>query len=84
MLLNVDGLEMQLVHLRTRKTGRTDTQSWTFHALMLPTPRQVVMLEQRGLVIDPRSSENPLFAFLTELSEPQSQSHQAVMIRPGV
>jgi hypothetical protein len=83
MLLNLDGLEMQLVHLRSRETNRNDTQSWTFHALMLPTPRQIAMLEKRNLLVDPRALENPLFAFLMDLSEPQSQSHQAVMIKPG-
>jgi hypothetical protein len=83
MLLNVDGLEMQLVHLRPRDTGRSDTQSWKFHALMLPTPRQIAMLEKRNLVVDPRALENPLFAFLTNLSDPESYGHQAVMIKPG-
>jgi hypothetical protein len=83
MLLNLEGIEMQLVHLRNRETGRTDTQSWTFHALMLPTPRQIMMLEKRKLVVDPRALENPLFAFLTNLSDPESLGHQAVMIKPG-
>jgi hypothetical protein len=74
---------MQLVHLRSRETGRNDTQSWNFHALMLPSPRQIAMLEKRNLVVDPHALENPLFAFLTSLSDPESHGHQAVMIKPG-
>jgi hypothetical protein len=64
ILVNVDGLEMQLVHLRSRDDGRFDTQSWTFHALMLPTPRQIALLEARGLLIDPATLEDTPFAFL--------------------
>jgi hypothetical protein len=82
MLLNLEGLELQLVHLRSREGVRTDTQSWTFHALMLPTPRQIMMLEKRNLVVDHRVLENPLSAFLTN-SDPESLGHQAVMIKPG-
>ena len=82
MLLNLDGLEMQLVHLRSRETGRSDTQSWNFHALMLPTPRQIAMLEKRNLLLDPQALENPLFAFLSNLSGPESNGHQAVMVNP--
>jgi hypothetical protein len=83
MLLNVDGLELQLVHLRPRMNGRSDVQSWTFHALMLPSVAQVKLFEDRNLVLDPRVSENPLFGFLAGLSDPESHSHQAVMMKPN-
>jgi hypothetical protein len=35
------------------------------------------------LVVDPRALENPLFAFLTSLSDPESLGHQAVMLKPS-
>ena len=79
MLLNVEGLELQLVHLRPRENGRSDTQSWTFHALMLPSLAQVKLFEDRNLLLDPRELENPVSAFLAGLSGSKSHSHQALM-----
>ena len=83
MLLNLDGLEMQLVHLRSRQTDRNDTQSWNFHALMLPTPRQIAMLEKRNLVLDPRVLDEPSFAFLTNLGGPEGNGDRAITSKPA-
>ena len=83
MVLNVDGLELQLVHLRPRANDRSDTQSWSFHALMLPSVAVVKIFEDRKMVLDSRGLENPLLAFLTGLSDPESRSHQAVMMKPN-